>query len=62
VLLNQAQGLVDLMLRKTDMLGKFNRWLKPKFGLPTLTLNMDMHPRLFPREKVETKTTFSKNC
>lgn len=48
VLLNETKGLVDLMLRKTDMLGKFDRWLKPKFSLATLSLNMDVHPRFFP--------------
>ncbi len=48
MLLNQAKGLIDLMLRKTDMLGKLNHWLKPKFGFTVLTLNMDVHSRFFP--------------
>ena len=30
-------------------------------GLTALTLNMDMHSRLFPREKVETEAAFAKN-
>jgi len=62
MLLNETESFIDLLPRKPRVLGKLNRGFEPKLGLTILPLNMHMHYRLFPREKVEPETAFTKNC
>jgi hypothetical protein len=62
MLLNETECLADFSPGQADVLDYLNRRFEPELRLTVLPLNMDMHPRLFPREEVEPEAAFTKYC
>lgn len=48
MLLNEAKRLTGFSPGQAGVLGDLNRRFEPELCLTILTLNVDMHPRLFP--------------
>jgi hypothetical protein len=61
VLLDQAQCLAKLFLRKAVVLSEFDLRFKPELYLTVLSMYMNVHSRFFTRKEVETKTGCSKH-
>lgn len=62
MLLDEAMCLANFSPGQTGVLGKLNRRFEPELCLTALTLNMDVHPRLLPREEVEPEPAFPEYC
>jgi len=61
MLLNDPESGSDLASRQTMTLRHFDLRLKPHLRLAFLVLNMDVHPRLFPREEEQPKSSLPQN-
>ena len=62
VLPSQTEGLRTTPRAQTVVGSQFDLWLEPELRLAFGGLNVDVRPRLLPREEVEPKPLDPKNC
>ena len=53
MLLNQSERGSKPRRAQPIVLRDANFWIEPELGLARLVMNVNVHPRLFPREEVE---------